>query len=73
MTIDRILELLASHPDSARPSSEPEQGRVSGCLGLRFTLYGRVVVEWHWGTRTFANQRELEGWLCGITPPSWQT
>lgn len=72
MTIARILELLASHPNSARPSSEPERGRVSGFLGLRFTPFGRVIVEWHWGTRTFANLDELEGWLCGVTPPSWR-
>ena len=72
MTIARILELLSSHPDSERPSSEPEQGRVTGFQGLRITPFGRVIVEWHWGTRTFANLGELQGWLCGVTPPSWR-
>lgn len=72
MDIPEILLRLAAHPDSARPASEPEATRVTGFLGLRITPCGAFRVEWHWGTRTFANQAELEGWLQGRIPASWQ-
>lgn len=72
MTITEILLRLRAHPDSARPSGEPDAARVSGFLGLRLTPLGRIVAEWHWGLRTFADQAELEGWLNGVPPPSWQ-
>lgn len=72
MTIAEILQRLAQHPDSARVLPGAEPSRVSGFLGLHITPCGRFRVEWHWGLRTFADQAELEGWLAGRIPPSWQ-
>lgn len=71
MSNAELLLRLRAHPDSARPSGEPDPLRITGLLGLRLLPTGGVVVEWHWGTRMFASQAELEGWLAGITPPSW--
>lgn len=72
MTNPELLLRLRAHPDSARPSGEPDPARVGGFLGLHLLPTGGVVAEWHWGNRMFANQSELEGWLVGITPSSWQ-
>ncbi len=73
MSNPELLLRLRAHPDSARPCSEPDAARVSGFLGLRLLPTGGCLAEWHWGTRIFASQAELEGWLNGLTPPSWQT
>lgn len=72
MTITELLLRLKAHPDSTRPSVDTDPSRVSGFLGLHFTPCGACRVEWHWGLRTFADQAELEGWLNGRIPPSWQ-
>ncbi|KAF0176475.1 MAG: hypothetical protein FD161_3014 [Limisphaerales bacterium] len=73
MELPEILLRLAAHPDSARPSLDADPARVAGFLGLHFTPCGACRVEYHWGLRTFASQAELEGWLSGRIPASWQT
>lgn len=73
MSLPEILLRLKAHPDSARPASEPEATRVTGFLGLQTLEGGGLRALWPWGFRTFASQAELEGWLCGRIPASWQT
>ena len=72
MTLDQILIALEAHPDSGRPPAEADPHRVGGFQGLRAAPGGRLVALWPWGMRLFADQAELEGWLQGRTPASWQ-
>jgi hypothetical protein len=72
MHLPDIITALNLHPDSRLPQSEPDAFRARGFMGLRVTPCGRIRVEYHWGTRTFENQSELENWLAGIVPTSWQ-
>lgn len=72
MHLPDIITALAAHTDATLPQSEPCESRARGFMGLRVTPCGRIRVEYHWGTRTFENQSELENWLAGIVPASWQ-
>jgi hypothetical protein len=72
MHLPDIITALNLHPDSRLPQSEPDAFRARGFMGLRVTPCGRIRVEYHWGTRTFESQDELENWLAGIVPASWQ-
>lgn len=72
MTLPDIITALASHPDATLSQSEPDAFRARGFMGLRVTPCGRIRVEYHWGLREFENQSELENWLAGIVPASWQ-
>ena len=72
MHLPDIITALAAHPDATLPQSEPDAFRARGFMGLRVTPFGRIRVEYHWGLREFENQSELENWLAGIVPDSWQ-
>lgn len=72
LTNPELLLRLRAHPDSERPVLDADPARVGGFLGLHLLPSGTMRVEWHWGMRTFASQAELEGWLDGRVPPSWQ-
>ena len=72
MTIKLLIKALRNHPDKDKPQSEPQSNRAHGFTGLRINANGSVRVEWHWGTRSFATIEELEGWLNGVVPLSWQ-
>jgi len=72
MHLPDIITALAAHPDATLPQSEPDAFRARGFMGLRVTSCGRIRVEYHWGLREFENQSELENWLAGIVPASWQ-
>lgn len=72
MTLSELTAALRIHPDAARPTTDADPHRVSGFLGLHISPCGQFRAEWHWGLRTFADQAELEGWLQGRTPASWQ-
>lgn len=72
MTLPDIITALSLHSDSRIPAAEPDSLRARGFLGMRITACGRIRVEYHWGIRQFENLRELELWLAGIVPASWQ-
>jgi hypothetical protein len=70
MHIPDIITALNLHPDAKLP---PQYGREATGLNC-ITVFpsGGIYVEYHWGMRSFKNQSELENWLAGIVPTSWQ-
>jgi hypothetical protein len=66
-----IVAGLRAHPDAGKPSdNDPTRAR-----GFQeFTVFdsGRCSVLYHWGRRTFADLGEVQGWLLGQRPNSWQ-
>ena len=67
-----VMAALAAHPDARRPVSEPDPGRAGGLQHVECYPCGLIAVLYHWGRRTFRGQDELEAWLSGGIPKSWQ-
>lgn len=61
--------ILTRIADRDKNSGELRLGRL---IKAHVTACGRIRVEYRWGTRSFDNQTELELWLAGIVPASWQ-
>jgi hypothetical protein len=49
-----------------------DKARAEGFQALGIFADGCVRVTYHWGSRTFRGIEELEGWLGGRIPESWQ-
>ena len=69
MTLPEITAALAAHPDAARATPDGDPARPQ-C----FTVWGsgQCSVLYHWGRRDFANIGEVESWLAGEIPRSWE-
>lgn len=67
-----ILWKLRAHPDAARPSADGDPLRPRGFQ--EFTIFdsGACSVLYHWGRRSFASVAEVDQWLAGEIPRSWQ-
>ena len=72
MSAARLVERLRTHP-AARENLGPDSaGRANGLQCVSFFADGAVRVSYHWGSWSFASVDELEGFLGGTQPPSWQ-
>ena len=67
-----IVDGLRAHPDAAVPSSDSDPTRARGFQEFTVFANGSCSVLYHWGRRTFADLGEVEGWLLGELPKSWQ-
>ena len=70
--IGEILWKLRAHPDAARPAGDNDPARATGFQEFTVFESGACSVLYHWGRRTFASIQEVDAWLAGETPRSWQ-
>lgn len=70
--MEKIIGGLRAHPDAARPSADGDAARPRGLQEFTVFESGAASVLYHWGRRTFASVAEVEGWLAGEIPRSWQ-
>ena len=67
-----IVAAMRAHPDAAKPASDSDPTRARGFQEFTVFANGSCSVLYHWGRRTFSNLGEVEGWLLGQLPKSWQ-
>ena len=72
MTLPEITSALAAHPDAARPAGDVDPSRENGFQEFTVFSSGACSALYHWGRRSFADLAEVEVWLAGETPRSWQ-
>jgi len=72
VSLGEIMHGLSAHPDAARPSGDGDAARPVGLLEVTVYPSGSVAALYHWGRRLFVSVDEVEGWLDGNLPPSWQ-
>ena len=73
MTYAQAIALLRAHPDAQRCLGPDSGGRANGFQHLAGFSDGALKAWFHWGSRSFADWQELEGWLLRNEPPaSWR-
>ena len=70
--LPEIVLALQCHPDAAKPASDNDPTRARGFQEFTVFASGRCSVLYHWGRRTFADLGEVQAWLVGELPKSWQ-
>ena len=72
MTLPEITSALAAHPDAARPAGDADPSRENGFQEFTVFSSGACSALYHWGRRSFADLGEVEVWLAGEIPRSWE-
>ncbi len=67
-----IVSGLRAHPDAAVATADGDPARARGFQELTVFNSGAISVLYHWGRRSFASVEELQNWLAGDVPRSWQ-
>lgn len=67
-----ILRGLKAHPDASRPAGDADPSRENGFQDFTVFESGTCSALYHWGRRSFADLAEVESWLAGEIPRSWE-